>query len=431
MTKFQHDRWRLLFKAGAALLLTLNLTAVQAQSRLSLSLEQAITQTMTRNPTLKTLGYAMRAQDGRILQATLAPKPELNISVEDALGTGVAQGLSDAQATVSIAWVVEGDLRQRRIDVAQIGSALLADEAQIMRLDAAAQTARYYTLTLEQLLHRDIADAALALAEEAVAAIESRVTAGSTNAAELARARAELAKRRLFREDVDHEIETAHHRLAAQWGELTPQFEEIEGAPLSLPPIEAFETLLSRLGQNPSLGKYLTQTRLRESILRLEQASARTPWSFSTGLRRIQSSGDFGLVAQVNIPLDFGNRNQGNIAQAREQLAQTALEREAEHIRLQTQLLSIYLDLEHSLHRARTLSEEVIPRYEDALAEIRRAYDLGSASYLERLQVQEELLAARSDLAETSIQAHLDIIEIERITGVRIAQLSPMQRGSQ
>lgn len=79
---------------------------------------------------------------------------------------------------------------------------------------------------------------------------------------------------------------------------------------------------------------------------------------------------------------------------------------------------------------ATTLKDAVIPRYEEALTEIRRAYDLGSASYLDRLQVQEELLAARSDLAETSIQAHLDIIEIERITGVRIAQLSPIQRGT-
>jgi len=412
------------------LLLALGNVAAQAQGSLSLSLEQAITQTMVRNPQLQTLGYAMRAQDGRILQAGLSPRPELNVTVENAFGTGVAQGLSQAQATVSIAWVLEGDLKQRRIDVARIGSEALADEAQRTRLDAAAQTARYYTRALEQLLHRDIADAALTLAQEAVTAVEERVSAGSTLSAELARAQAELAKRELFREDVDHEMTTANHLLAAQWGDLTPAFNELEGAPLSLPAIEPFDVLLARLEQNPDLSKYFTQTRLRESILRLEQANARSPWSVSTGIRRIQGSADFGLVAEVNIPLGLGNNNQGSIAQARENLSQTAVEREAVMISLQTRLLGIYLDLEHSLHRATTLKDAVIPRYEEALTEIRRAYDLGSASYLDRLQVQEELLAARSDLAETSIQAHLDIIEIERITGVRIAQLSPIQRGT-
>ncbi len=305
---------RVLIQARTTVLLTTLCTSTaMAQSSLSLSLEQAITQTMVHNPALQTLGYELRAQDGRILQAGLKPQPVLNVTVENALGTGVAQAFSQAQATISIAWVVEGDLRQRRIDVARIGSEVLVNEAQRSRLDAAAQTARYYTRALEQLLHRDIADAALALAQDAVEAVRNRVEAGLTSTSELARAQAELAKRELFREDVDHEITTANHLLAAQWGDLTPQFNELEGAPLSLPDIEPFETLLSRLGQNPDLSLYLTQTRLRESSLRLEQARAKTPWSVSTGVRRIQGSADFGLVAELNIPLSFGNKNQGNI----------------------------------------------------------------------------------------------------------------------
>jgi len=40
-----------------------------------------------------------------------------------------------------------------------------------------------------------------------------------------------------------------------------------------------------------------------------------------------------------------------------------------------------------------------------------------------RVQVQEELLDARSQLAETSVQAHLKLIEIERLTGERLSSL--------
>jgi hypothetical protein len=39
------------------------------------------------------------------------------------------------------------------------------------------------------------------------------------------------------------------------------------------------------------------------------------------------------------------------------------------------------------------------------------------------VQVQEELLDARSQLAETSVQAHLKLIEIERLTGERLSSL--------
>lgn len=49
---------------SVVLMSTLASVAAQAQGNLSLSLEQAITQTMVRNPQLQTLGYAMRAQDG-------------------------------------------------------------------------------------------------------------------------------------------------------------------------------------------------------------------------------------------------------------------------------------------------------------------------------------------------------------------------------
>jgi cobalt-zinc-cadmium efflux system outer membrane protein len=405
-------------------------TSAQTQASTSLSLDDAITKTITRNPQLQAFGFAMRAQDGRILQAGLKPKPTLIVEVEDALGTGAAQGLSQANATVSIAWILEGELRQQRIDVAITGSQVLASQAQIMRLDAAAQTARYYTLALEQQLHREIADAGLQLARETVAAVELRVEAASTNRAELARAQADLARRALYREDIDHEITSARHLLAAQWGELEPQFDTLTGAPLVLPTIEAIDVLLSRIEQNPELDKFLSEQRLQESILRLERTAQNDPWRVSAGLRRIQNSADFGIVAQVNIPLNFGNRNQGRIQEVQETIAQSAAEREAAKVRIQTQLLRIYLELEHSIHRANTLREEVVPRFEEALVEIRRAYDLGSASYLERLEVQEELLLARSDLAETSIQAHLDLIEIERLTGTRVAQLTPIERGT-
>ena len=413
-------RGSLLSLFGTALLLSN--TALAAES---LTLEDAITQTITRNPDLHAFGYAMRAQDGRILQAGLAPKPELNVEVEDVLGTGVARGLSGSQTTVSIVWVLESDLRQRRIDAARMGSVALATDAQIMRLDAAAQTARLYTHALADQLRRDLADSALQLAAENIAAIRQRVEAGLAMTSELAQAEAAFAKRQLYREDFEHELIADYHRLAAQWGDLTPQFERVVGDPLNLPLVEPYETLVTRIEQNPDLNHFLSETRLQESLLQLEQAQANSLWRFNAGLRRLQHTSDTGFVAGVTIPLNRGNQNQGRIAEARAHLEQTGALAEATRIRIQTSLLVIYLELQHNLHRAETLRDEVIPRFESALAEIRRAYDLGSASYLERLQVQEELFDARSELAETSVQAHLKLIEVERLTGARLTQLPP------
>lgn len=393
----------------------------------SLSLDEAVLATVTRNPQLLAFNYSMRAQDGRVLQAGLSPRPELELSVEDALGTGVAQGLSGAQATASISWVVEGDLRQKRIDTARAGSQVLAAEADVMRLDAAAATARLFTEALAQQMRRDIADEALALAEATVTTIAARVDAGTSLTVELSRAQAALAQRALYREDIDHELEAAFHRLAAQWGDLTPSFSSVEGDPLHLPVLEPFEALVTRIERNPDLSRYLSEQRLDEAALQLEQAQAESLWRFNAGVRRLQGSSDTGFVAGVTIPLNLSNQNQGRIAEARANLERTAAQQEVTRVRIQTALLVLYLELEHSIHRVETLSAEVIPRFEQALSESQRAYELGRYSYLEWLQAQNDMIDARRELAEASVQAHLRMIEIERLTGVRLASMPAQQ----
>ena len=386
----------------------------------SISLDDAIVSTLTRSPELLAFNYALDAQDGRILQAGLSPRPELGVSVENVLGTGNARGLSGVEATVSIAWVLEGGLRQRRIDTARAGSQVLAAEADVMRLDAAAETARHYTEALAQQMRRDIADQALTLAEQTVAAIRARVDAGTTLTAELSRAQAALARRVLYREDIDHELEAAYHRLAAQWGELSPAFSHVEGDPLNLPTLAPFTELVSRIDQNPELSRYLSEQRLHDAKLRLAQAQSQGLWRFNAGIKRMQSTSDTGFVAGITIPLNRGNNNQGRIAEARANLQRSVASEDAARVRIQTALLVLYLELEHSIHRVDALRDNVIPRFEKALSESRRAYELGRYSYLEWLQAQNDVLDSRSELAEASIQAHLRMIEIERLTGIRL-----------
>ena len=136
----------------------------------------------------------------------------------------------------------------------------------------------------------------------------------------------------------------------------------------------------------------------------------------------MESTDDYAMVAGITIPLALRNRNQGRISEARAVISQTRAETAAAKIRIETTLFVLYESLQHSLHRATTLQNEIIPRVESALAETRTAYERGRYSYLEWRTVQAELLDARRKLIEASIDAHRQVIEIERLTGVRVAQ---------
>jgi len=116
------------------------------------------------------------------------------------------------------------------------------------------------------------------------------------------------------------------------------------------------------------------------------------------------------------------DRNQGRITEARANLARTEAETAAARVYIETALFVLYQELKHNLELAQRLNQDVIPRFERALADTRRAYELGRYSYFEWSVVQAELLGANNDLLEANIGAHRIIIEIERLTGVRFSR---------
>jgi cobalt-zinc-cadmium efflux system outer membrane protein len=176
---------------------------------------------------------------------------------------------------------------------------------------------------------------------------------------------------------------------------------------------------------NPNLARFLSKQRVDEAVLNLARAQRKPDWHVSAGVRRFELSDDEALVANITLPLTLRNRNQGRIAEARANLAQTHADATAARIRYETLLFVVYQELQHSLHRFNTFRDDVIPRYEQALKETRDAYELGRYSYFEWRTVQEELLGARNALLEASVDAHNRAIEIERLTGVRMAQPGP------
>ncbi len=414
-------------KRAAVSCLVLLTTTVSAAPGLeagkhTISLHEAVTRTIEHNPHLRAFDYQLKAQEGRVMQAGRAPSPELSLELEDVLGTGAHRGMDSAQTTLSIGWVLEHGIRQRHIDAARAGSSLFSVEADIKQLDAAAETARRYLVSLAYQARRVNADKTVQLAEETTDTVRKRVKAGKTPEAELSRALAELARRKLQREDIEHELLSANRRLAAQWGETTPDFARVEGDIISRPHLTSFETLKSRVQQNPEFARLLSDQRLKKAELQLAQAQNRASWQVNAGVRHIASSNDMAFVTGITIPFGKHARNPGRIAEASADLEKTNLHEKAMQIYIETTLYVMYEKLQHALHVIDALRDEIIPPLEQALSETRRAYNLGRYSYLELRSVQAELLDAHNALIESSVDARRSIIEIERLTGVSIAQ---------
>jgi cobalt-zinc-cadmium efflux system outer membrane protein len=298
---------------------------------------------------------------------------------------------------------------------------LTAADIEIMRVDIASETANLFLQLMAYQSRLTNSTEAVELAQRTVQAVQERVGAGLSPQADLERARAELAFAELNLEDIRHELKTARYQLAAQWGSTQLDFETARGDPLLLPSIAPLQDLNQLALQNPLFQRYLTQQRLDEAELRLAEAQRKPGWRGTVGVRRYESTDDFALVTGLTLPLAIRNRNQGNIAAAHAAAEQTFAETAAAKVRVETTLLVLYEALQHSLHVALTLRDEVLPLIESALVETQAAYDQGRYGYFDLRSVQAEFIAAKNAQIEASIAAHSNVIEIERLTGTRLA----------
>jgi outer membrane protein, heavy metal efflux system len=260
------------------------------------------------------------------------------------------------------------------------------------------------------------------LAIETIEAVNKRVKAGRTPEAELSRAQAELEGRKLARKGLEYQLHSANLQLAALWGSTALDFSRVEGDILDLPQLESREALTSNLLNNPVFERFFSDQRLKQAELDLALAQDTPSWELSAGLRRFESSDDLAFIAGFSIPIGERTKNPGRVLEARTNLEAIDLEKTKTRLYAESTLHVLYEKVQHGIYVIKTTKESILPKLEEALAGTRRAYNLGRYGYLELQSVQAELLGAHETLIEASIDAHQNIIEIERLTGMRIAQ---------
>jgi cobalt-zinc-cadmium efflux system outer membrane protein len=95
------------------------------------------------------------------------------------------------------------------------------------------------------------------------------------------------------------------------------------------------------------------------------------------------------------MPLPFFDRNQGRISAARHGVARAREELRREQAVLTAELQRAYQALSASQHETRALESEVLPAAESAFDATRQAFEQGKGDYLDVLDAQRTLVAAR------------------------------------
>lgn len=414
-----------------------------------ITLTQAISLALAKNPELAASAFEVTAAEGRVEQAGLRVNPELSLELENFAGTGVARGAKALETTLTLSQVVElGGKRALRTEVAASDRDLTQVDRRAQQLDVLAEVTRRFIAVVAAQERLALATSAKDITQRTLDAISTRVEAARSPEAERSRARITHTRASIEEQQAKSELRAARFALSAMWGgaeftrtssigaddvgfgaargDLTTPgpigtdrvgFTKARGDLMALKPTQPFAALITRLDRNPDFLRFASEARVRDAELQLARAQARPNLAFGGGVRRLNESSDTALVASFSISLPTHDRNQGAIRAAEARRAQSSAARDAAFSRARATVYGLYEELSASRSRVETLRAEALPQADRALQETGYGYERGRFSYLELATAQRDQLELKAALIDAAADYHRILAELERLTG--------------
>ena len=389
----------------------------------AITLEQALTLALMQSPELETFSHAVLAAEARFDQAKLLPNPKVKVGASEFDRTGT--GFDTSEIEVVLGQRLElGGKRGWRARVAEARGELAGWDYERKRLDVFTETTQRFTAVIASQRRVELAKSAVVLAEQTSRAVEERVKAGKEPPLQATKAAAELEMARLDALETETRLAVSRRKLAAMWGSEQPHFKEVVGDFDSvLDSLPSHETLRLQLSSNPDLARGDTELKLRQAELASEKAAQVPDLEASIGLQRFEEDGTDSLAFGIGVPLPLFDRNQGNIAAAKHNLAREEAVRRSTESALSVELAQAHGALRSAQGRALTLRSKIVPAREKAFEGTREGYRRGKFGFLDMLDAQRGLFVARGALVDALSDYHASVAEIQRITGTSIEKL--------
>ncbi|WP_033898412.1 TolC family protein [Pseudomonas sp. FH1] len=383
-------------------------SASQAQT---LTLDSALQTAFANNPELAAAQWDIDIAQGGRQQAGLIPNPVASWDVEDTRRDSRTTSIKISQA------LELGGKRGARIDVAS-----RAQDAAALTLEQRRNTLRaevidnYYGALLAQ-ERLDLAQRSMTVAERGLVVANGRVTAGKASPVEATRAQVQLSEIRLELDRAQIGLTDAYRRLAASTGSAAPNFQAVATQNPSTPTVPSATQLLARLEQTTELRLAKLSILQNEASVGLEKAQRIPDLDVSIGSQYDASVRERVNLVGVSMPIPLFNRNQGNVLAATRRADQARDLRNATELRLRTETRQA-LDLWQSANtEVRAFNQQILPAAQSAVDSATRGFEMGKFSFLDVLDAQRTLIAARTQYLNATAQATDAWVRIERIYG--------------
>ena len=396
-----------------AALLAVTMAWTSAAAAQSLTLEEAIRQSVTQSPQGEATAARTAVLEAARAAADTRPAATIDGTVEN-IGTG---GFSQVQVDATYNQRIErGGKRRARVDLAEGDIGVAQAEALIRRLDLAKQVQQLYVEAQAAALRLELAKSRVEIAQTLQREVKRRVDDARDPLFAGTRARTQLAEAKVDLELAQHALDAAKARLTLLTGGsasiaivtagfLEPKAVASDGAALSSVDLALFEA----------------RSRRADANIRLQEAGSRADSTVFAG-PRLFGSGDVALVAGISLPLRNRALNTANIARATAEKRQVEADLAVERFQRRSEVALAAERVEEARHEAEAIREKVIPGAEQTLREVRAGYNRGGFTFLDVSTAQSALHDARVRMVAALSEHHRARADLDRLTG-RFAEL--------
>lgn len=374
-----------------------------------LTLVQALDEAAARSPAVAAARAEVAAAEARVRQSGYRSNPELSIEVENFGGTGELRGARSAEATVAINHRLDlGGKRRARIAAARANLAIGRLGLAVAQADLAHSVRQQFAGAVAARERLEQADERVEWAKELARIAGILVDAGREPPLRGLRARSALAQALAEQEAARADELAARTTLAALFGVSAP-VQAVAGSSLDLSPAavdveRSLEVLVADAERTAAAAE-----------LDVQLAERRLDPAIGAGVRHLRDTGDFGLVAGVSLPLRVFDRNQGNIAAARQALAAAEARRSLALAGITARGRNAIAAVEAAERRVTALERNALPEGREALRLAEFAYGEGKVPLIELLDARNAYTDTQAALTEARLALALATAELGRI----------------
>lgn len=400
-------------------------SVVIAQDTIVLDQRAAIEIALKNHPQLRAVIADREAAEGRVIQASLRPNPEVNVEIENDLDNSQhsepsvkgAEVISEASLSISQTFELAGK-RDLRVAAAKAGAKLLDFDESRLRLDISTAVKREFTLLLGAQERCTLRQQAYDLSFSLTSATTARVLAGDISPIEETRARVALAGAKADLETAKREVSEAKKSLASAMGLTSATLGPITGKLEEWSEIPKLNDLQRLMANNPDISRWEAEKKQREAILKLEQALAVEDVTITAGLKRAQHDRANLFFAGITIPIPLNNKNRGSIVEATAGTKRVTEESRLAELTLGNELTKHYDSLLSFAQEAKSLREEALLSAQQAYDAVNEGYRLGKFRYVDIIDASNALVETRLRYLETLTNLNLAKLNVERLSGV-------------